>query len=471
MPRGSLILVIDDDEAITASLSLLLKHAGHRSLCAAAPDEALRLLATNAIDLVLQDMNFTRKTSGEEGLALLRRIRKRHMHMPVILITAWGSIELAVEGIKAGASDFITKPWQNEQILHAVNTALDVARSGGEPRSRLPEAVGLTPATRAELEKRYDLAGIVGESPSFLAALGIAGKVAGTDASILVTGESGTGKEVLAEFVHRNSPRRDRPFVKVNLGGIPTGLFESEMFGHVRGAFTDAHQDREGRFAHADGGTILLDEIGELDPACQVKMLRVLQERAFEVLGTSRQRALDVRVISATNRDLGQAAEQGEFREDLFYRINLITVRLPGLAQRADDIPLLARHFVTLAGRAYARPELTITGDALAWLQSRPWPGNVRQLQHVIERTVLIADRTVLGLDDLRRTFSIESAGRGEPAEWVAPPDGMTLEEMERAMILRSMNHHGGNLTRVAESLGLSRAALYRRLEKFGIRA
>jgi DNA-binding NtrC family response regulator len=381
----------------------------------------------------------------------------------VILITAWGSIELAVEGIKAGAADFITKPWSNEQILHAVNTALGVSRRGAERRRGS--------VTRAELEERSDLRGVVGESPAFLEAFGIAAKVAATDASILVTGDSGTGKEVLAEFVHRNSPRRERPFVKVNLGGIPPTLFDSEMFGHVKGAFTDAHQDREGRFARAEGGTILLDEIGELDPTCQVKMLRVLQERAFEVLGTSRQRVMDVRVISATNRDLEQAVERGEFREDLFYRVNLITVRLPKLEERRDDIPSLARHFAELVAETYDRPHLVVSEDALGWLRGRAWPGNVRQLQHVIERAALIGEGAVLGVDDFRRIFSIDAAHRGEEPEWVSPVDGMTLEEMERAMILRSVKHHGGNLTRVAESLGLSRAALYRRLEKFGIRA
>ncbi|MBZ0270016.1 sigma-54 dependent transcriptional regulator [bacterium] len=458
----STILVIDDDEAVTASLALLLKQSGHGSVCAASPGEAMRHLETGRIDAVLQDMNFTRKTTGEEGLALLAAIRERRPDLPVILMTAWGSIELAVEGIRSGAQDFITKPWNNQQMLHAIRTALGPARRGltEEPR----------PA-RAELEERYDLTGVVGESPAFLEAIALGAKVSGTDASVLITGESGTGKEVLAEFLHRNSPRRDASLVKVNLGGIPGTLFESEMFGHRKGAFTGAHQDREGRFALAEGGTILLDEIGELDGACQVKMLRVLQERTYEMLGDSRTRALDVRVISATNRDLEGAVRDGGFREDLYYRINLITIRLPRLEERRDDIPRLARHFTTDAARAYDHPDLSITDEAVQWLAGRAWPGNVRQLRHFLERTVLMADQPELRLEDVRRTSTIDASRRGEdPGDWIPPVGSMTVEEMEKAMILKSVRHHDGNLSRVAESLGLSRAALYRRLDKFGIR-
>jgi DNA-binding NtrC family response regulator len=456
-----MILIIDDDYSVTASLSLLLKQAGLASTTAAGPEEALERLTSPEVRLVLQDMNFSRKTTGEEGLELLAAIRRRRPELPVILITAWGSIELAVQGVKAGAADFITKPWSNEQILHSVRTALSLAGQRVSPR---PESV----VDREALEERWDLSGIVGDDPGLLRALELAGKVAETDASVLITGDSGTGKEVVAEFIHRNGPRRDGPFIQVNLGGIPSSLFESEMFGHVRGAFTDAVRDRDGRFTVAQGGTILLDEIGELEPSGQVKMLRVLQDRRYEVLGTSRTRELDVRVISATNRDLEAAVAEGSFREDLFYRLNLVTLRLPSLAERPGDVPLLARHFGGLAARTFGKPVPDFADSALGWLTARDWPGNVRQLKHLIERAVLVHEGEALEADDFERILEIE---RGERRADTLPAVGsMTIEELEKAMIEKGLAHHAGNLSRVAESLGLSRAALYRRLEKYGLR-
>jgi DNA-binding NtrC family response regulator len=454
-----MILVIDDDYSVTASLGLLLKQAGYRSRSAAGPEEALRHVDSPDVKLVFQDMNFSRRTTGEEGLELLSRIRSRRPDLPVVLMTAWGSIELAVEGIKAGARDFITKPWNDEQILHVTRTALGLAER---------ESAAGPPLNREALEQRYDLGGIIGKSRAFLEAVGMAARVAATDASILITGESGTGKEVVAELVHRNSHRRDGPFVKVNLGGIPAPLFESEMFGHVKGAFTDAHRDREGRFARAAGGTILLDEIGELDPSCQVKMLRVLQDRTYEVLGTDRTRSLDVRVISATNRDLAAAVAAGTFREDLFYRINLIPVQIPSLADRREDVPLLAEHFCRRARETYSRPGLTITKEALEWLSNRAWPGNVRQVEHLVERAILVSEGAELAPADFACALPPEERGPGDDP--LPPVGSMTIEEIERAMIRKSVEHHRGNLSRVAESLGLSRAALYRRLEKYGIR-
>ena len=291
-----MILIVDDDRSVTASLALLLKQAGLDSVSVGSPDEALGVLRQKPCQLVIQDMNFTRRTSGEEGLALLREIRKAMPMIPVILITAWGSIGLAVEGMKAGASDFVTKPWTNQQMVQAVQTALGLVRA----RAQAAESA----LTRDELDARYDFGDLVGRDPRMLRILELIGRVAPTDASVLVTGESGTGKELVAEAIHRNSRRVGKPFVKVNLGGVPSTLFESEMFGHVRGAFTDARVDRKGRFEMAHGGTIFLDEIGDLDPPSQVKMLRVLQDRTFEVLGSSQRREVDVRVVSATNRPL-----------------------------------------------------------------------------------------------------------------------------------------------------------------------
>ena len=454
-----LILTVDDDEAVTASLDLLLRRAGYATLAAAAPRQAMDLIATRDVSLVLQDMNFSLATTGEEGLRLLAEIKKARPDLPVLLITAWGSIELAVQGMKAGAADFVTKPWTHEQILQSVRTALGLAANRPPPASAR--------ITRRDLDDRYDFREVIGEDPGLLQALDLLGRVARTDASILITGESGTGKEIVAEAVHRNSPRRDGPFVKVNLGGISGPLFDSEMFGHVRGAFTDARRDRRGRFSLAEGGTILLDEIGELEPACQVKMLRVLQDRTYEILGSSETRTLDVRVIASTNRDLPQAVAEGRFREDLLYRLNLISVRLPSLAERRDDIPLLARHFLSLAARTYGGEPAGIDPEALEHLKRREWPGNVRQLKHRIERALLLTGSGLLKVEHFQ--VPPETAGEGAVRDALPPVGSMTMDDIEKSMILKSLEHHRGNISRVAESLGMSRAALYRRLEKYGI--
>jgi len=454
-----MILIIDDDQAVTASLALLLKQAGFASTTAASPDEAIEVLRRQPCQLVIQDMNFSRRTSGEEGLALLRRIKAQTPALPVILLTAWGSIGLAVEGMKAGAADFVTKPWTNGQMLETVRTTLGLTASSAAADHGLP--------TRDDLDARFDFGPLVGRDPRMLRVLQLLGRVAPTQASVLITGESGTGKELIAEALHRNSPRADRAFVKVNLGGISSSLFESEMFGHVRGAFTDARADRKGRFEVAHGGTIFLDEIGDLDAASQVKMLRVLQDRTFEVLGSSQRREVDVRVVSATNRALPDMVARGDFREDLLYRINLIAVHLPPLRERPDDIPLLASRFLQAAAAAYHRDAIVLAPAAARWLQAQPWPGNVRQLQQAVERAVLVGTRDTLDVE----SFSELAAPSGRDAAGDSLPDvgAMTIDEIERAMILKSLRHHGGNISRVAESLGLSRPALYRRFEKYEI--
>jgi len=455
--RTDAILLVDDDAAIALSLALLLKQAGYRTLSAAGPREAIELLAKGGIRLVVSDMNFSRATTGEEGLELLGTIRARWPKLPVILMTAWGSISLAVRGVRAGALDFITKPWTHQQVLNAVRTALDLVHSAGSSSDK--------PPSRVELDARFDFADLVGNDPRFLKVLDVAGRVAGTDAAVLITGESGTGKELVAEAIHRASPRRDGPFVKVNLGGISSPLFESEMFGHVRGAFTDARQDRKGRFEIADGGSIFLDEIGDLDIASQVKLLRVLQDRTYETLGSSVTRMVNLRVVSATNKNLAEAVEKGTFREDLLYRLNLIALHLPPLRERAGDIEVLARRFLEELGRLYTQ-DLTATDDALEWLAAQPWPGNVRQLRHLIERTVLVSGKHRLDADLFRLVAAMEPETRRDPA---AALGHLTLDEMEKAMIENSLKVHAGNVSRVAEALGLSRAALYRRFEKYGI--
>ncbi|HYM61353.1 MAG TPA: sigma-54 dependent transcriptional regulator [Thermoanaerobaculia bacterium] len=455
-----MILIVDDDPSITASLALLLKQNGQRSMSASSPEEALAILRRECPALVLQDMNFSRRTTGEEGLELLSAIRAEQPLLPVILMTAWGSISLAVEGMKRGASDFITKPWSNALVMQTIETALNLAGA----RSDSAE----TPS-RAELDERYDFSNIIGGDPKVLRMLDLIGRVAPTDASVLIMGESGTGKELVAEAIHRNSRRRGAPFVKVNLGGISTTLFESEMFGHVRGAFTDARQDRKGRFEMAAGGTILLDEIGELDLTSQVKLLRVLQDRSYEVLGSSRTRTVDVRVISATNRPLHELVQRGDFREDLFYRLNLIAIQLPPLRDRRADIPWLASRFLRMSAQQYGRGAERIAPRAMEWLKSQSWPGNIRQLKQNIERAVLIRDSSELGLDDFEAVRDLESR---EPRQAALPEAGsMTLDEVEKAMIVKCIKHYDGNLSRAAEALGLSRAALYRRLEKYGLEA
>ena len=455
----ALVLIVDDDASIAASLALMLKQAGHAARSAASPVEALALLEREGVALVLQDMNFSRRTTGAEGLALLARIKARWPQLPVVLMTAWGSIGLAVEGMKAGAADFVTKPWTNVQLLQAVETALGLQDARGERERPLP--------SRDELDTGFDFSGIIGSDPQLLRVLDVVARVAPTDASVLISGESGTGKEVIAEALHRNSRRRDGPFIKVNLGGVSSTLFESEMFGHVKGAFTDARSDRKGRFDLAAGGTIFLDEIGELEPGCQVKMLRVLQDRSYEPLGSSLTRSVDVRVVSATNRDLPALVARGAFREDLLYRLNLIALRLPPLRERPGDVVALAHHLLASAAQAYARASVSISPRGLRWLQAQPWPGNVRQLKQLIERTLLMTDDTVLAAEDLARPGELEAGGAA--ADALPPAGSMTIDEIERGMIVKCLAHYEGNLSRVAEALGLSRPALYRRLEKHGI--
>lgn len=453
-----MILIVDDDPSVTTSISLLLRQGGYRVQAASSPPEALSLIATQAIQLVILDMNFSRRTTGEEGIEWLKQIKAAKPALPVILLTAWGSIQLAVAGVRAGASDFITKPWTHQQLLQAVKTALELSAAHSTQTSH---------PTREKLDEQYHFKELIGNDARFLKILEVIGRVAATDASVLITGESGTGKELVAAAIHRNSNRHKNTFVKVNLGGIPAQLFESEMFGHIKGAFTDARADRKGRFELAHGGTIFLDEIGDLDASAQVKLLRVLQDRTYEVLGSSVTRTVDVRVISATNRVLAEMVASGQFREDLLYRLNLIAVHLPPLRERSSDIPLIANHFLTSMATVYQRAGLSISDAALKWLQSLPWPGNIRQLKHLIERTILVSGKDVLEVEDFRLPMEMETSDASKDS--LPQVGSMTLDEMERAMIIKAMKHHGGNISRVAEALGMSRAALYRRFEKYGI--
>ncbi|PVY41338.1 sigma-54-dependent transcriptional regulator [Pontibacter virosus] len=453
-----MILIIDDDVAVRASLSILLKQHGFKTKEAASPTESLEVAQAHPLQLVIMDMNFSIETTGHDGLQLLEAFKQRMPQVPVILITGWGSISLAVEGMRLGAADFITKPWSNDYLLQAVRTALSLSQHSPTKDETL---------TRKKLDQQYDFTNIVGQDPQLLQILKRIGQIAPTDASVLIEGESGTGKELIAEVVHRNSLRKSQPFVKVNLGGISSSLFESEMFGHKRGAFTDAKADRVGRFEMANKGTIFLDEIGELDMNSQVKLLRVLQDRTYEVLGDSRSRKLDIRVVCATNRNLEQMVEEGKFREDLFYRINLIKVRIPPLRERPDDIPLLVQFFVENMKKTYHRPELELSPKALQWLKELPFPGNIRELKNLVERTVLVAEDEVLSAEDFQAQAQQGPVKTGDKA--LPAVGAMTLDEMEASMIRKSMAYYHNNISKVARALGLSRAALYRRLEKFGI--
>lgn len=449
------ILVIDDDGAVLVSLALLLKQSGFEPLRAASAAEALELLAREPVDLVLQDMNFSPQTDGEEGLALLARLRERHPALPVLLMTAWGSINLAVAGIKAGAANFFTKPWDNAQLVELVRATLELSSPASGP-------------SRRALDTQFDFGAIVGEHPKLLRVLATIGQVARTRAPVLILGESGTGKELVADAIHRNSPRAAHPIVKINMGAITSTLFESELFGHVRGAFTDARSDRKGHVASAEGGTLFLDEIGELNRGDQVKLLRVLQDGRYQPVGASRSEQADVRVVSATNQELAELVAAGEFREDLFYRLNLITIRLPPLRERRSDIPLLARHIVSTVAAGYGLGEVTLTGQALEWLAAQPWPGNIRQLKQTLERTLLLVDKAQLTQADFIAAGQLDEAGAvGGNARLGV--DGMTLEQVERHMIEQALAQHTGNISRVAKALGLSRTALYRRLERHGL--
>lgn len=452
-----MILIIDDDSAIRSSLSFMLRRARYEVETAASPKEAMELVRSADIDLILMDMNFTLTTSGEEGIYLLKQVKIFRPDVPVILMTAWGSIDLAVKGMQAGAFDFVTKPWNNAALMQRIETALELTgkkRKAQEEEERNREV--------------FDRSFIIGKSKELTEILETVKRIAPTNASVLITGESGTGKELIAEAVHRNSGRRDEPFVKVNLGGISQSLFESEMFGHKKGAFTDATADRIGRFETAHRGTIFLDEIGELDISCQVKLLRVLQEQTFEMLGDSRPRKVDVRVVSATNVDLAQMVREHTFREDLFWRINLINIHLPALRERREDIPLLATHFATQMARQNNLGDVEFSADAMQLLTRLPYPGNIRELKNLVERTMLISGKSILTAEDFEAQHKNNANMTKSDKEFNTA--GMTLEEIEVHTIRQALEKYDGNLTLAATSLGISRPALYRRMEKHGIK-
>ncbi len=439
-----MIPIVDDDATICKSLEFLLKRAGYDVESCPNPSFALDKVRVTPCELILMDMNFGISTSGEEGIALLRKVKIFQPDTPIILITAWGSIELAVEGIKAGAFDFITKPWDNRLLLQRIDTALSVYSKKD-----------------ITVNAPFNKAGIIGRNCEMMNLLSTVERIAPTDAPVLILGENGTGKEMIANAIHINSRRRDNPFVMVNLGGISQSLFESEMFGYAKGAFTGAVGTRKGRFELADSGTIFLDEIGELDLSSQVKLLRVLQQHTFERLGDSLPKKVDIRVVCATNADIPTMVREGKFREDLFYRINLITLRVPALRERPDDIPLLVKFFMTSSANSMGKEPQEISAEAMEYLTRLQYPGNIRQLKNMVERAVLMGGKR-LEISDFSTQPGVE-AGIDSGAKG-------TLMNAERHAIKQALEKASGNHSTAARILGITRQTLYRRMEKYGLK-
>jgi DNA-binding NtrC family response regulator len=447
VPSNSRILVADDQPDVLEALRLRLKGEGYQIDTVESPAAVTTALERREYDVVLIDLNYARDTtSGQEGLDLLARIRAIDDSLPVVVMTAWGSVSLAVEAMRRGARDFVEKPWDNERLLAILRTQTELGQA-------------LRRSTRLEAQTRLQADGmpaLIAESPAMRPILQMIARVGPSDANVLITGENGTGKGLVAQMLHASSSRASRPMVTINAGGVSEGVFESELFGHVKGAFTDAKQDRVGRFELADGSTLFLDEIANVSSSQQQKLLRVLETGEFERLGSSRTRKANVRLISATNADLDAEVAAGRFRQDLLFRLNTIEIRLPPLRDRRDDIPLLAKHFLGVHGSRYRKAIGGLTPAAVQALTSYGWPGNVRELDHAIERAVLMAQGAAVDAPDLGLRSAPGSASL----------DDMSLEDVEALLVRKAMARHG-NVTLAAKALGLSRSALYRRLERY----
>jgi DNA-binding NtrC family response regulator len=455
MPR---ILIADDQPDVLAALRLLLKGEDYAIVTASSPAGVLKIVESEELDLVLIDLNYARDTtSGSEGLDLLPRIQAIDPNLPAVVMTAWGSVDVAVEAMRRGARDFIQKPWDNARVLAVLRTQVELARA--LRRGQRLEAENLTLRDDGASAK---LSQVIAESPAMKSIMNIVQRIGPADANVLITGENGTGKEVIARSLHAISARAAKPLVSVNAGALAEGLFESELFGHVRGAFTDAKTDRVGRFELADGGTLFLDEIANVPLNLQPKLLRVLETGEFERVGSSKTRKVNVRVLSATNADVRADMTEGKFRQDLMFRLNTVEIHLPPLRDRREDIAPLAEHFLRQLCERYRRERMIFTPQALEALRQHSWPGNVRELDHVIERAVLMsATNTVTAMDlALQTTPAAQISARLEE---------MSLEDAERLLIQKALARFEGNANRAAEALGLSRSALYRRLQKYGL--
>ena len=450
------ILIADDQQDVIDALRLLLVDEGYEVTAARSPSEALERLEASDFDLALLDLNYTRDTtSGQEGLDLLERIRTLDPTLPVLVMTAWSSVAGAVEAMRRGARDYIEKPWDDDRLLATARTQVELRRAVRR-NHRLQAANqrlqrGATPL-------------FIGDARSIVEVRQTIERVAPSDAAVLITGEHGTGKEVVAAWLHACSERRARPLVTMNAGGLAEGIAESELFGHVKGAFTDARVDRIGCFEMADEGTLFLDEIANMPMRLQAKLLRVLQTGELARVGSSRVRYVNVRVLSATNADLAAEIEAGRFREDLLYRLNTVVIHLPPMRERREDIQPLARHFLALHAERYRKPLAAFDADADAAMQAHAWPGNVRELGHAVERAVLMADPSATQI--AARHLSLRARASGEPA----PAADLSLEGAERAFIEKVLARHNGDVRLAAEQLGMSRSALYRRLQQYGVR-
>ncbi len=446
------ILIADDQPDVLEALRLMLKAEGYQIESASSPAGIVAAIEARDFDVVLMDLNYTRDTtSGQEGLDLLAKIQGMDTILPVVVMTAWGSVELAVEAMRRGARDFIQKPWDNARLLSIVRTQVELSKA-------------LRQGQRLEAENRLLRADgrptFIAESPSMQPVLQLIARVGPSDANVLITGEPGSGKEVVARTLHAISGRANKPMVTVNAGGLAEGIFESELFGHIKGAFTDAKMDRVGRFELADGGTLFLDEIANVPMNLQSKMLRVLEIGEMERVGSSKTRRVDVRVISATNAHLNEEVANNRFREDLLFRLNTIEIHVPALRERREDIPLLASHFLGAHAKRYRKSLQGFDAAAMQALLENTWQGNVRELNHVIERAVLMAQDNMVRLGDLALRSSSHAPTRLED---------MSLEEVEAFLIKKALARYNGNVSQAANALGLSRSALYRRLQRYGL--
>jgi DNA-binding NtrC family response regulator len=447
------ILIADDQADVVESLRLLIKPEGYAVETAGSPDEAVAAVARREFDAALVDLNYSRDaTSGAEGLDLLEKLQGLDSTLPVVVMTAWGSVEIAVRAIRLGARDFVEKPWDNDRLLSILRNQVDLCRALRRGRRLEAENSVLLAAEAPDL---------IATAPSMEPVLELISRVGPSDANVLITGEHGSGKEVVARRLHAVSARADRPLITVNVGGLPDGVFASELFGHVKGAFTDAKGDRVGRFEMADGGSLFLDEIANVPFDQQAKLLRTLETGEVERVGSSKTSTVDARILSATNADLRREAAEGRFREDLLFRLNTVEIHLPPLRDRREDIPLLANHFLGRFAQKYRQSEMAFDGAATTTLVRHRWPGNVRELAHVVERAVLMAGGDTIKVDHLGLT--------GAGATEAFALDEMSLDDLEKIFIEKAMRRYDGNVSRAAEALGLSRSALYRRLEKHGL--
>ncbi len=451
------ILVVDDDNDVLQAAKLFLKQHVTKVDTEKSPKSIPNLIKNNNYDVVLLDMNFTEDvSSGKEGFHWLNKILEIDPSLAVVLITAYGDVEKAVKAIKMGATDFVLKPWQNEKLLATVHSALNLTQSRREVDVLKKQQKQLS----ADIDQHYQ--DIIGHSAAMNKVFETIEKVAKTDANVLITGENGTGKELVARALHRRSDRSDKVFMNVDMGAIPENLFESELFGHTKGAFTDAKESRAGRFEIASGGTLFLDEIGNLPLQLQPKLLSAIETRKIMRIGSNKPIEIDIRLICATNEPIQEMVQNQEFRQDLLYRINTIEIQLPPLRERTEDIPLLADHFLDDYTRKYEKNIQTLSEPALNKLKKYRWPGNVRELQHAVERAVIMTDNSILQPED----FLLTSMGDDEPTMVF---DDYNLEEVEKTVIRKALEKHDGNISKSADELGLSRASLYRRMDKYGL--